>query len=1416
MPLPWESKGKSSSGLPWVRQREEEEQRLNRFNETVEAFPDLYNPKKQLDNALGRTTPKVDFTAAPKPKVETSKSWVEDRISRDREQASGNAVTRTINQLLEPVSRVVYGGVANIPGVAAFQKGAGDALNIQTDTAPVKGSPLINVPAQIAGNIAGSLTNPSNLAQGFVQAPLNIGRGVAQRVAQRTPELGNRYAQRAIEGAVAGGVQGAALSGVRGETDASQLLESAGQGALFGAAGDAALGGISDAARAIINRYRPKSPYVNPGYQSGSSDLLPALSTNRGNPNRAVTPDVIKPEYTFGLPDISPGTARRIRNIDDGRQDLKTINDEIRQLEASYERAVVDEYRYLENSLKKRGGVKQGDMSFDEDGNVTSKVGRMSENPRWYREYHAEKGKVPSKREMWSLARKRVDNGFEDDFGVVAPSWRSQTSYTPTMNALLDVREELSKSIRELDPALNITDTPLRQQETALKSTSKTPQTRIGQSSRAPLGPEPAVRPQESALTPIDEGLIPSQSIPNRSVISSIGEIGNLLTGGANAGFRRGGTKNDLYSPTQQHIVSGNRKPSSTAGAKADQAYIDTVDDIFSFKRFDDVGAATKNRDLDPSESVYQLAMASRGSDQIVKQSLLNKLVDIMGNIRGGSLKDALASVGRDDRKAWADYMLNKHAITRFARGENVFDKLPDGTKWTPEKGQEIIDNYLSKRPAFQNAEKGFRDFNDRFNQAWLVETGMMPKAVVDSWKKENPFYIDMPRQFGELEKIGGATGARAKSGFGGQKAPANRYSKTGSKRKIIDPSESMIQRYDATIKAAKRNAPMQAMVKHVQENPGAFKGMVEIVPDPPKGIKLSDMDLSNPESLDEVLRLFDDSYEKALKSSRKDLDNVVPVMVNGQPVYLRFHNKQLLDATLNINPQILKGFMGAAQSVGNFQKAIYTGVNPIFTLTRSIFRDPITAYVNSKTVNNPLKFIGDLASATKSVFTNDELYQEFKNIGGGFTSPNVGSPRLINQTKRALLPDDNKLNGAVQRLGHSLQNFLDKVESPTRVAEFKRSKQQGNSYNDRLRGLGESQEVSTNFKRKGARTKELEPFLLYLNASLQSLDKLGRAFKDQPWATTAKIATSVVAPGLALYAMNRNNPDYQKLRDSEKDRFLHIPTGNGTFFRVPIPPELAPFVNTPRRLMERAFRGNDEAWNEFGKTITETVVPPGLSGLISGAVEGGIPEAGAGVVRGTPIVGPTVEAFANKTWLGSPIVPGYLEDASPRNQFTEKTSELSKSVGKVTNTSPAKLDYLLTSIGGDYGKFVQELSAKGRDEGAKAILSSIGKRLVIDSDSSNKLMNQFYDLKDKLDRQYADIKATQKVPAGYTATTDEARKYVNKVASQVSELSASIRAVDSSKELSAADRKKYKEQLVKTRDELVQQTYNAIKPLAK
>ena len=70
-----------------------------------------------------------------------------------------------------------------------------------------------------------------------------------------------------------------------------------------------------------------------------------------------------------------------------------------------------DKYvEYLKDSSGK--GVNQGFLSKTKDGKVVNRTGRISNNPQWYRDFYAEKGRKPSNKELKVIAHDHLMNGI--------------------------------------------------------------------------------------------------------------------------------------------------------------------------------------------------------------------------------------------------------------------------------------------------------------------------------------------------------------------------------------------------------------------------------------------------------------------------------------------------------------------------------------------------------------------------------------------------------------------------------------------------------------------------------------------------------------------------------------------------------------------------------------------------------------------------------------------------------------------------------------------------------------------------------------------------------------------------------------------------------------------------------------------
>ena len=88
---------------------------------------------------------------------------------------------------------------------------------------------------------------------------------------------------------------------------------------------------------------------------------------------------------------------------------------------ASYEEAHRQHVEYLRYTIKNTKGVSKGYLVKDVFGVVVNRVGRISHNPGWYREFYAKHNRRPYIKELEQLAHKHLQEGFYDEYGFIPP-----------------------------------------------------------------------------------------------------------------------------------------------------------------------------------------------------------------------------------------------------------------------------------------------------------------------------------------------------------------------------------------------------------------------------------------------------------------------------------------------------------------------------------------------------------------------------------------------------------------------------------------------------------------------------------------------------------------------------------------------------------------------------------------------------------------------------------------------------------------------------------------------------------------------------------------------------------------------------------------------------------------------------------
>ena len=772
-------------------------------------------------------------------------------------------------------------------------------------------------------------------------------------------------------------------------------------------------------------------------------------------------------------------------------------------------------------------------------------------------------------------------------------------------------------------------------------------------------------------------------------------------------------------------IVSSEKASKFSPREAWDKFYINTVDSNHGLKKVD----------LD----TYKLATNSKKVGGTVNHIYQNALVDRQGNKIGESLKDIGKDIPKNKESDFFNYVLQKHNIDRAGEGKPVY------TDFTPEESLRASKIIETQHPEFKELGNRLTKFVNNFESEWGNKSGLISddlwKSLQDTYKN----YVPTNRSFTELE---GGVGKTNGKGFVNQTTPLSKA--VGSERDIINPVENIMNLVDRTVRTSRYNEVGQELLKKVESNPSAFKKYAEIVP-----------------------------KETEINPS---VNNIVSVLVKGEPVNLRINDKNLLETLQGLTkPDVGKVGQTIRKYATTPFKSMITTKNPLFAI-KNTARDIPTAYINGSE-KNPVKYFGDLFKAGKEIATNSENFQRYQGVGGesaNFLNSNKtfkGANELMN---RKLKTDDmgqiigsenlNPIVRGLKGIDRGVEKLNSFTETAPRLAEFNRTLKKTGNIQDALYNAGE---VTTNFSRGGGLTKKVDSVAPYLNASVQGFDKTARQLKSNPIGTLAKGAAMITVPTLAINKLNENNPNYKALDNRTKDNFFMFPNpadGGKTFIKLPKSREFGVLFGSLAERTIRAKNGEKEAFKGFGTT-------GGITGIAKGTVA-------TNFAPSNPLENnlytPISSLKSNKDFANRAIVPQSMitDNRSKNLQFDESTSEISKLLAREAkkvgvDLSPKQTDYIIKSYTGVLGQFGLPLATKSNDNSSSSVaLSPLTRQFTADSLYSNQGLNDFYENLNNAKRKASDNNILNDIDSKSHTPEEKTVSYLNKINKNISDLS--------------------------------------------
>jgi hypothetical protein len=320
----------------------------------------------------------------------------------------------------------------------------------------------------------------------------------------------------------------------------------------------------------------------------------------------------------------------------------------------------------------------------------------------------------------------------------------------------------------------------------------------------------------------------------------------------------------------------------------------------------------------------------------------------------------------------------------------------------------------------------------------------------------------------------------------------------------------------------------------------------------------------------------------------------------------------------------------------------------------------------------------------------NPEVYKEFIREGGGGFGFYAKTTKDAKRIEAQLLKEGVSASDFVSPRSwwDAIQYVSRAVETAPRLAFYKELKKAGVETGE---AIFRSRDLSLDYSvRPGSKfLRKVTETVPFANPMIQGTDKLVRLLTNPR--TTATAAATIIAPTIALWALNHSSPEMAKAYDGrpsyEKNNYWLVPkvvTGGqvGEFWRVPKPFEVGfIYASLPERVLDYTQQSDPE-----------------LLAFSLGDMYGQFAEGFTGMPA---IIAPQLDIRKGEhgfdPFRRREIDPFPQKELPAEFQYDDRTSTAAIALGKVLpgEQSPAKIDYALRGYTGTLGGEFLDITSK-------------------------------------------------------------------------------------------------------------------------
>jgi hypothetical protein len=632
------------------------------------------------------------------------------------------------------------------------------------------------------------------------------------------------------------------------------------------------------------------------------------------------------------------------------------------------------------------------------------------------------------------------------------------------------------------------------------------------------------------------------------------------------------------------------------------------------------------------SSGPIDLKTAKDGKGLIIESTPGANLQDM-----AAALKDADVGNPEATTRVFTMYLAAKRAknvgLNKLNFGPEVTQKMLDDT-------MKAVENNKATKDAFEKAAGIYNEYNKGLVN-FAVKTGAIPKDIGAQLLKNNdyvPFY--RPRNDGSVFlEIGGADAIK----IGNLKDQPYLHELVGGDKPIFDVFTSALQNTSMLTDMALRNLATRNVAYALGEMGLLKEG----------GIRKGGDNVKGPT----IIR-----FKKDGENYYADVDTDAA----GIPAEL-----------------LVKGLEGVNTSLPNAVKLMnipanllrkWVTRNPAYAL-RQVVRDPLNAVMTTGLDTAPV--ISSFQEISKMIRGKSEGEALLK--GRGILGGQVLTGTSEDMTK--IMRDITAGKKGWDYQMAKLDSLAIKGDAATRVVMYNNFIKQGLSEMEATLATLESM----NFSKRGISPSlfALSTMVPFMNAQIQGLNVMYQAFTGKmPFSEKLKVKqklfqrAAMMAGFTMLYAsMMQDDESYQNANDDEKygNWFMPNPFGE-EYIKVPIPFEMGLlFKAIPEALVNTMF-GDAKArdtMSAIGKMAWNSIPISGPQGIK-----------------------PALETAINYSFFtGRPIESERLQRYEPGERYTDRTSELVKSIGGALNISPVKIEYLIKGYTGSLPLAIVSLS---------------------------------------------------------------------------------------------------------------------------